>query len=83
MKRASLIVAVLALSSAGCVETLRKEQSSGFTGCEPEANEISNAKDSLGSSTWNATCNGKKYLCTAMHAGKDAADQVHCALAVQ
>ena len=30
-----------------------------------------------------AACNGKKYLCTAMYAGKDAADQVHCAPAVE
>jgi hypothetical protein len=41
--------------------------SAGHTGCLPDENEISNVKsDPDGSGTWNATCNGRVYLCSAV-----------------
>jgi hypothetical protein len=75
--RMSKLCVVLALSvtASGCVSTgILQLESAGFTGCTPENNEISNIKG-LGS-YWNATCNGKKYLCTSLKS------QASCALAV-
>jgi len=41
--------------------------SAGHTGCLPDQNEISNVNASPdGSGTWNATCKGKVYLCSAV-----------------
>lgn len=41
--------------------------SAGHTGCLPDENEISNVDASPdGSGTWNATCKGKVYLCSAV-----------------
>jgi hypothetical protein len=43
--------------------------SAGHTGCLPDDNEISNVHASRdGSGTWNATCKGKSYLCSAFRA---------------
>src|SRR5689334_15004658 len=52
-----------------------KTVSAGYTGCLPDANEISNVNSGRG--TWNATCQGKVYLCSAV--GNDS----HCAPAVK
>ena len=39
----------------------------GHTGCLPSAKSISNVKMNLdGSGLWNATCNGRTYLCSAV-----------------
>jgi len=43
-----------------------KTISAGHTGCVPEANELSNVKDSGRNAIWNATCKGKVYLCTGV-----------------
>jgi hypothetical protein len=41
--------------------------SAGHTGCLPAENEISQNNYNLnGSGTWNATCKGKVYLCSAV-----------------
>ena len=41
--------------------------SAGHTGCLPDDNAISNAAlNPDGSGTWNATCKGKIYLCSAV-----------------
>ena len=41
--------------------------SAGHTGCMPEDNVISNVVANLdGSGTWNATCKGRVYLCSAV-----------------
>jgi hypothetical protein len=43
--------------------------SAGHTGCLPGENDISNvAANPDGSGTWNATCLGKIYLCSAVAA---------------
>jgi hypothetical protein len=77
--RTTLLTACLVMS-AGCAavrpspnspEVLQalKMVSAGHTGCLPDDNEISNvsaARD--GSGTWNATCKGKPYLCSAFRA---------------
>lgn len=73
MWRTSIVIGFLGTS--GCVSMANspavvdklKIVSAGHTGCLPEENEISNVKASLdGSGTWNATCKGQVYLCSAV-----------------
>ena len=41
--------------------------SAGHTGCLPSDNVIANVKMNLGGEgVWNATCNGRIYLCSAV-----------------
>jgi hypothetical protein len=57
--------------------------SAGYTGCLPEANEISNVTLNLdGSGMWNATCKAKPYLCTAV-GSNSSSESFSCAPAVQ
>lgn len=57
--------------------------SAGHTGCLPEENEISNVKMNLdGSGTWNATCKGKTYLCSAF-LGVSKSESYSCAPVAQ
>lgn len=56
-------------SSSAFVANPLKMASAGHTGCLPDDNVISNLKqnNTIGSgSTWNATCKGKVYLCSAV-----------------
>ena len=47
--------------------------SAGHTGCLPSENEISNSSVQLsGIGTWNATCKGRVYLCSAVPTGNRA-----------
>jgi hypothetical protein len=71
--RTSVLVVVLVM--AGCVSMANsplivkqlKIVSAGHTGCLPDENEISNVNSGPdGSGTWNATCKGKAYLCSAV-----------------
>jgi hypothetical protein len=48
------------------VQSQLKTISAGHTGCAPADNELSNVNDAPNSVTWNATCNGKVYLCTGV-----------------
>jgi hypothetical protein len=73
MWRISVLVVVLVV--AGCAAMVNlpmavkqlKLVSAGHTGCLPAENEISNVNSSYdGSGTWNATCKGKVYLCSAV-----------------
>ena len=57
--------------------------SAGHTGCLPEDNRISNVKMNLdGSGTWNATCKGKAYLCSAF-LGVSKSESYSCAPVAQ
>jgi hypothetical protein len=51
-----------------------QRNSAVFTGCSPDKNVISNID--VVNVTWNATCDGKKYLCSGDH------DPVSCVPAV-
>lgn len=68
------VLAVMFLGTTGCVAIANspvvgkqlKFVSAGHTGCLPDENEISNVNlIPDGSGTWNATCLGKVYLCSA------------------
>ena len=47
----------------------RQGASAGYTGCRSEENEISNFDWKSSPQTWNATCKGKIYLCSALYQG--------------
>jgi hypothetical protein len=74
-----LAMSVVFLGIAGCVslsspvaqDQLRRI-SAGHTGCLPDDNVISNAVQSGSNATWNATCQGKTYLCSAVPAGSSS-----------
>lgn len=56
-----------AIANSPAVAKQLKMVSAGHTGCLPDENEISNVNYGLdGSGTWNATCKGKVYLCSAV-----------------
>jgi len=52
--------------------------SAGYTGCLPADNEVTNYSPHLGVTTWNASCKGKTYLCSAVGNSEDSTT-VHCA----
>jgi hypothetical protein len=86
MLRFSLLLAVVstsgctALANSPMVINQLKTRSAGFTGCAPDANVITNVNGNAdGSGTWNATCQGKVYLCSQ---GSSGAPTYSCAVAV-
>jgi hypothetical protein len=61
------------LGSTACVSTdALKLISAGHTGCTPDQLTISNVQGP--GSMWNATCNGKIYLCSGIPTGKSSAE---------
>lgn len=84
-KAVALIVA-MAAGTSGCltanspiVQQKLQTVSAGYTGCAPEDNVLSNvAPNRDGSGTWNATCKGKIYLCSAV-ATVNKSESFHCA----
>jgi hypothetical protein len=88
--RIALLLVTVAAGTGGCltvnspiVQDKLKTVSAGYTGCMPEDNVLSNvvAKPD-GSGTWNATCKGKVYLCSAVSTLNNS-ESFHCALAAQ
>jgi hypothetical protein len=51
-----------------------KAVSAGHIGCAPEQMTISNRRASGGVLLWDATCNGKTYLCSQVINGKSSAE---------
>lgn len=84
-------VLVFVASAAGCisanspvVQEHLKTVSAGHTGCAPEDNVISNVNAKLdGSGTWNATCKGKTYLCSAVSTVGGHSESYSCAPVAQ
>ena len=85
--RAPWLALLVAFAAGACgyasVTDKLKTASAGHTGCVPEENDLSNvvAKPD-GSGTWNATCKGKTYLCSAISTINDS-QSVHCAPVAQ
>jgi hypothetical protein len=78
-EKVSRIVALCGLVSVattGCQTAIMdqlKAVSAGHTGCTPDQITISNHQHvgTYGTNeTWNATCNGKVYLCSGVPTGK-------------
>jgi hypothetical protein len=89
----SLVLLITAAAGAsGCVplsanspivQEKLKTVSAGYTGCATEDNVLSNiAAKPDGSGTWNVTCKGKTYLCSAVST-INKSESFHCAPAVQ
>lgn len=77
---------VFALIAATACVTARmnalKTVSAGHTGCTPEQIIISNHTGHFDyNETWNATCNGKVYLCSGL--GNGRSEDYSCAPAVR
>ena len=63
----ALLIAFAAGACGASVTEKLQTVSAGYTGCRPEENELSNVDSKPdGSGTWNATCKGKTYLCSAI-----------------
>jgi len=84
--RLSLLLAVMvtsgcaALANSPMVIKQLQTRSAGFTGCAPDSNVITQVDGKAdGSGTWNATCQGKVYLCSM---GSSSAPTYSCAIAV-
>jgi hypothetical protein len=79
----ALVLAAMTACQSMVMDQL-KTASAGHTGCTPDQITISNltSHDTFLSpgETWNATCNGKLYLCSAV--GGTPADS-SCALAAK
>src|ERR1700676_3362226 len=79
--RASATVIAILVAIAGCAgrgalatdPTAKRDlqlASAGHTGCLPSENEISDVNVlHEGTGTWNATCKGRIYLCSAVSSG--------------
>jgi len=89
MYRALVLIAV-ATALSGCISANSpmiidklKTVSAGHTGCAPQSIDITNVKAARdGSGTWNATCAGKTYLCSAV-ATVGHSESYGCSPAVQ
>lgn len=51
-----------------------KAASAGHIGCAPEQMTISNRRASAGALLWDASCNGKTYLCSLVSTGKSSGE---------
>ena len=80
--RLAILAPIVAISASCISPDLLKAQSAGQTGCVPDAIEVSKPQGVSGGYMWNATCNGKRYLCTTLSSGRNSS-QVSCALAPQ
>jgi hypothetical protein len=81
--RLAILAPIVAILASCAVSPDRmKAMSAGQTGCLPDAIEVANLQGVTGGFMWNATCNDKRYLCTALVSGKNSS-QVSCALAAQ
>ncbi len=83
ISRSALLAAVCAITLA-CAPSpaMLKTQAAGHTGCVPDVIEVSGLQPVTGGYMWNATCDGKKYLCTDLMSGNKSAE-VSCAPAAQ
>lgn len=77
------LAAALSLLATACTPSvpLMKTASAGQTGCLPDAIEISNGQRAPGGYLWNASCNGKTYLCADITSGDGKKEQFSCAIA--
>jgi hypothetical protein len=86
MRPVALAAVVMATSCQSMIENDLKTISAGHTGCSPEQLTISNLQH-LGTfgndETWNATCDGKVYLCSGVGAGPKSTGTYSCAPAVK
>jgi hypothetical protein len=73
-----MLVTLLGASACVTVTDHLKAVSAGHTGCVPERLTISNIRSAGDAILWDATCNGKTYLCSDVTTGKSS-DEYSCA----
>jgi hypothetical protein len=72
LARLAVLAALALVATTGCAISTDqlKTVSAGRTGCAPDQVAISNRAQTGGffgtGETWNATCNGQVYLCSAL-----------------
>jgi hypothetical protein len=70
--RPTVLAALVLVATTGCRVSTEglKTLSAGHTGCSPDQITISNRTETGGflktGQMWNATCNGKVYLCSGV-----------------
>ena len=75
MFRFAVVAAMLvALASAACATTNLAAVSSGKVGCSPSQIQIANDEGGWNGRTWTATCNGRRYFCSATRDGRESSD---------
>jgi len=75
------VLGLALISLCGCVSMVTpklQNVSAGYTGCLPDENQITNVNLNLGVTTWNTTCKGKTYLCSAVGNSPESTTE-HCA----
>ena len=65
------------LSLGGCAAQMQ-QLSAGQIGCPPDEVQISNDQTHFSSRTWEATCRGKSFMCTAVSGGQYAGPHTTC-----
>jgi hypothetical protein len=75
-----MLVTLLGASACAVSDDQLKVVSAGHIGCPPEQLAISNRRATGTTLLWDATCNGKAYLCSQVINGKSSAEY-SCALA--
>jgi hypothetical protein len=68
------LATLLGATSCALSDNDLKAVSAGHIGCAPEQMTISNRRASGGVLLWDATCNGKTYLCSQVINGKSSAE---------
>jgi len=72
-----VVAAVIAMSlaSTACFGSAAlASASSGKIGCKPSEIAISDDEGGWGTRTWTATCNGRRYYCSATQTGRNSGD---------
>jgi len=69
-------LAALVLLGSGCAASTSslKSAASGEIGCHPNEISISDYELNVYTSSWTATCNGKRYYCSGSDTLKDRAN---------
>lgn len=75
------LVIAFATVLTGCIDARARHAaiSSGHVGCSADEVQISDEHNGYGTTTWTATCRGRRYFCSSVGGGKYAGPQVSCA----
>lgn len=76
-KMISVLAVTIVLSGCAASSESLQNASSGAVGCPPRAVQVSAYELGMTTSTWQATCNGETYYCSA----SDTLKGVRCAKA--
>jgi hypothetical protein len=75
-----MLATLLGATACAVSDDQLKALSAGHIGCAPEQIAVANRRVAEGVLLWNASCNGKTYLCSQVITGKSS-NEYSCALA--